>query len=88
MSRFPRLPINLPPEYAGLQPFMRQLWEELARIEATGATSAARVLAGTGTPEGAVAAAVGTLYLRSDGSTGTVLYVKESGTGNTGWVAK
>lgn len=47
-----------------------------------------RVLSGTGTPEGAVTAPVGTLYLRDDGGANTTLYVKESGTGNTGWVAK
>lgn len=43
---------------------------------------------GNGTPEGAVTAGVGSMYLRLDGGAGTVLYVKESGTGNTGWVAK
>ena len=43
---------------------------------------------GTGTPEGAVTAPVGTLYLRKDGGAATTLYIKESGTGNTGWVAK
>ena len=43
---------------------------------------------GTGSPGGAVAAPVGSLFLRTDGGAGTVLYVKESGTGNTGWVAK
>lgn len=43
---------------------------------------------GTGTPEGVLTAAVGSLYLRSNGGAGTTLYVKESGTGNTGWVAK
>lgn len=43
---------------------------------------------GTGSPEGAVIASVGALYTRTDGGTGTTLYVKESGTGNTGWVAK
>lgn len=48
----------------------------------------ALVLTGTGSPEGAVSAAVGALYTRSDGGAGTTLYVKESGTGNTGWVAK
>jgi len=46
------------------------------------------IYTGTGTPESAVEAIVGSLYLRSDGGTGTTLYVKESGTGNTGWVAK
>jgi hypothetical protein len=43
---------------------------------------------GTGTPEGVVAAPVGTLFLREDGGAGTTLYIKESGTGNTGWAAK
>lgn len=43
---------------------------------------------GTGSPEGAVAAPVGSLYSRTDGGAGTSLYVKESGTGTTGWVAK
>lgn len=43
---------------------------------------------GTGSPEGSVTAPVGSLYLRSDGGAGTTFYVKESGTGNTGWVAK
>lgn len=42
---------------------------------------------GSGTPEGAVTAVVGSLYTRTDGGAGTVLYVKETGSGNTGWVA-
>lgn len=42
---------------------------------------------GTGSPENAVTANVGSLYLRRDGGTNTTLYVKESGTGNTGWAA-
>ena len=44
--------------------------------------------AGTGTPEGAVTAPVGARYRRIDGGAGTSIYVKESGSGNTGWVAK
>jgi hypothetical protein len=43
---------------------------------------------GTGTPEGAVTAPVGSLFTRTDGGASTTLYVKESGSGNTGWVAK
>ncbi len=43
---------------------------------------------GPGTPEAAVVAPVGSMYLRNDGGAGTCLYIKESGTGNTGWVAK
>lgn len=46
------------------------------------------VLSGNGSPEGEVTARVGTLYRRLDGGAGTCLYVKESGTSNTGWVAK
>lgn len=42
---------------------------------------------GLGSPNGVVTAPVGRIYLRGDGAAGTVLYVKESGTGNTGWVA-
>lgn len=41
-----------------------------------------------GDPENVIAAQVGSIYLRQDGGAGTTLYVKESGTGNTGWVAK
>lgn len=40
---------------------------------------------GTGSPEGVVTAPVGSRYTRIDGSTGTTFYVKETGTGNTGW---
>jgi len=43
---------------------------------------------GVGSPEGVVTAAVGSLYTRSDGGANTTLYVKQSGTGNTGWAAK
>jgi hypothetical protein len=46
------------------------------------------VITGTGSPESSVTASVGALYIRTDGGTSTTLYVKESGTGNTGWVAK
>jgi hypothetical protein len=44
--------------------------------------------AGSGTPEGFVIAAVGSIWRRTDGGTSTTFYVKESGTSNTGWVAK
>lgn len=43
---------------------------------------------GAGTPEGAVTAPVGSVHLRTDGSTSTTLYIKTSGSGNTGWTAK
>lgn len=43
---------------------------------------------GAGSPEGAKTAAVGSIYFRTDGGALTALYVKETGAGNTGWVAK
>ena len=43
---------------------------------------------GTGSPENAVTAPVGGIYIRTDGGAGTTLYVKESGSGDTGWVGK
>lgn len=39
------------------------------------------------TPEGNVAAPVGSIYVKTTG-TAPLFYVKESGTGNTGWVGK
>lgn len=50
--------------------------------------SGPQVIAGSGTPEGSSIAPVGSTYHRTDGGSGTSFYVKESGTGNTGWVAK
>lgn len=49
---------------------------------------AAQWFSGVGSPEGQHAAVVGSLYTRVDGGAGTTLYVKEAGSGNTGWVAK
>ena len=41
-----------------------------------------------GNPEGSVTAPVGSTRYRTDGGAGTTHYVKEIGTGNTGWAAK
>ena len=69
------------------------LSRELRRIEA--AFSQKKVFqngvlwtTGRGSPEGVIAAPIGSIYSRIDGGTGTAMYVKESGSGNTGWVAK
>ena len=51
-------------------------------------TSSVFITSGTGSPEGAVTAPVGSLFLRTDGGSATTLYIKESGTGNTGWIGK
>lgn len=51
-------------------------------------TSSVFITSGAGSPEAAVTAPVGSLFIRTDGGANTTLYVKESGSGNTGWVAK
>jgi hypothetical protein len=51
-------------------------------------TGTTRITSGTGSPEGVLTASIGSWYTRTDGGANTTLYVKESGTGNTGWVAK
>jgi len=45
----------------------------------------AGIISGTGDPSGVITAPVGTIFLRTDGGAGTTLYVKEVGSGNTGW---
>lgn len=45
-------------------------------------------ITGSGSPETVYTAAVGSTYLRTDGGAATTLYIKESGTGNVGWIAK
>jgi hypothetical protein len=49
--------------------------------------STRQIVSGTGSPESAVTAPMGSLYLRTDGASDTTLYVKTSGSGNTGWQA-
>jgi hypothetical protein len=48
------------------------------------------IFTGAGSPNGHVVAAIGSLYLRTDGGAGTTLYVKESGSANSnvGWIPK
>lgn len=67
----------------------RELTDAVTYSELTGKPAAlALLLSGTGSPETVVTAGVGSLYLRTDGGASTTLYVKESGAGNTGWIAK
>jgi len=51
-------------------------------------TTTVDVTTGAGTPESVVTANQGSIYLRNNGGAAQGLYVKESGSGNTGWVAK
>tara|TARA_R100001509_G_scaffold159320_3_gene125627 strand:- start:3127 stop:5184 length:2058 start_codon:yes stop_codon:yes gene_type:complete len=43
-------------------------------------------LKGTSAPEGVVTANIGTMFVNLSGGSNTTLFIKESGTGNTGWV--
>lgn len=61
-------------------------WDFAGSVRVSGTT--ATQSSGTGSPEGVVTAVVGSTYTRTDGGAGTTFYVKESGTGNTGWVGK
>lgn len=51
---------------------------------AVGATGQG-VFFGSGSPSGVVSANPGSMYLRSDGDIDTTIYLKESGTGSSGW---
>lgn len=68
-------------------PSLRWLNSYVSKIHLSG-SSTVFDSAGTGTPEGAVTAGIGSTFRRTDGGAGTCFYVKESGAGNTGWVAK
>jgi len=46
------------------------------------------VISGTGSPEGVVAAPMGSIYTSKTGGVGTTLYIKQSGSGKVGWGAK
>lgn len=77
----PRLGTSLPALITSLYDYLQRVVREVNG-------QALRVRYGEGSPESVIEAPVGTLYLRTDGSTSTTLYVKTSGTGNTGWTAK
>lgn len=51
------------------------------------ALSSVEPIVGSGSPEGAIVASVGRWYVDAD-SSGTGIYLKESGDGDTGWQAR
>lgn len=81
----PRLPIG-----TDVVRLVTSLYDVLRPIvRAVNGLNDTRVLRGAGSPEGAITASVGRLYVDTAGGAGTVLYVKESGDAtDTGWVAK
>lgn len=72
---------RLPDESPELQEVLREVAQALEPTEGW-------IFRGNGSPEGKITAARGALYLRMDGGAATSIYVKESGAGATGWVAK
>tara|TARA_R110000787_G_scaffold193899_2_gene305438 strand:+ start:24059 stop:26266 length:2208 start_codon:yes stop_codon:yes gene_type:complete len=63
-------------------------WQNMFATQVRVGAGAVIWTSGAGTPESSVTAPVGSLYTNTSGSTGTTFYVKETGAGNTGWVAK
>lgn len=59
----------------------------IVHADGTQGTLFCKTFSGSGSPEGAVTAPVCSSYWRRDGGAFTALYLKQSGSGNTGWVA-
>jgi len=70
----------------GLLSLLNNAGTDFSKLHFGGTTKPA-VCQGKGTPEGAVTAPVGSVFMRSDGGALTSFYVKQTGTGNTGWLA-
>lgn len=81
---------TLHPSTDNTQPLGRstERWQHVYGTNFRPGAGTATWTSGTGTPEGAVTATVGSMFTRTDGGAGTTLYIKESGSGNTGWAAK
>lgn len=78
-------------EDTGIVPPSSTKWIQLAGVGGSAPTTNSlkpAVYWGSGNPNGVLSAGVGCLALCYDGGPGKALYVKESGTGNTGWTSK
>ena len=64
-----------------------QAVQQVVRVNSTipGSLASFGFNSGTGSPEGVVTATVSSVYRQTDGANGGVLWVKGSGSGNTGW---
>ena len=86
-NNMPISSISLTPEQLQTPDGVKALNEALEKLSnlVPGDGEDVRVLNGFGTPEAQIKASIGSIYMRKDGSTGTSVYMKESGTGATGW---
>lgn len=75
--------LETPAALAELNRMIRELYDMVPSDNDT-----IKVYKGYGSPENAVSASIGSLYQRLDGGANTTLYVKESGSADTGWIAK
>lgn len=82
------LQVRLADDSGGADLFAANFYFANAASGVRDSTGVSTMRFGTGSPEGSVTAAPGSLFLNLSGGTGTTLYVKESGIGDTGWVAK
>ena len=62
-------------------------WNGVDSVQTSGSLTSSNIKRGTGSPEGVVTGVVGDIFQRTDGAAGITLYIKESGSGNTGWTA-
>jgi hypothetical protein len=62
-------------------------WSDVASNQFTVGAAGITTTTGVGTPEGVVAAPIGSTYINTSGTAGTIKYGKKTGSGNTGWVA-
>lgn len=85
MSRHPKLRHRFGIVVVGLALFAAVLQAQRAFYERVTINGVCQFIAGSGSPESVVTGNICDLFQRSDGGTGTALYVKETGTGNTGW---
>lgn len=75
--------LKTPEGVANLNRMLRIIYDNLP-----GDTQTIRDFIGYDSPEGVITAGIGSTYRRINGGTSTSFYVKESGSGNTGWTAK
>lgn len=62
-------------------------WSDVVSTQFTLGSTSITTSSGSGSPEGVITAPVGSTYINTAGTAGTIKYGKKSGTGNTGWVA-
>lgn len=67
--------------------FLRKIDLTPAALYLGQSTAEPSIRQGTGSPEGVVVAAPGSLYLNKAGVAGATIWEKQAGTGNTGWSA-